>query len=169
MLPFLLSRKCIIINALQWHFEKGYQCYLFPKPPLTHGGLYKRMDNIHYLLLVTLLFWRSWSQPNCSVLISVFWLGFCTYFAPILHKVIFGIWNTFLSYWRVREKLVGIAGFEPATPDTPWQCATRLRYMPTCKQLYKINLKRQQPVGLFEHFVFFVTCLLPLATSFVFK
>lgn len=26
--------------------------------------------------------------------------------------------------------LVGMRGFEPPTPDTPWQCATGLRYIP---------------------------------------
>ena len=29
--------------------------------------------------------------------------------------------------------MVGTAGFEPTTPDTPWQCATKLRYVPTLR------------------------------------
>ena len=29
------------------------------------------------------------------------------------------------------EKMVGAVGFEPATTDTPCQCATSLRYAPT--------------------------------------
>ncbi len=29
------------------------------------------------------------------------------------------------------NKMVGARGFEPPTPDTPCQCATRLRYAPT--------------------------------------
>ena len=29
-----------------------------------------------------------------------------------------------------RDKMVGARGFEPPTPDTPCQCATRLRYAP---------------------------------------
>ena len=29
--------------------------------------------------------------------------------------------------------LVGVTGFEPATPCTPCRCATKLRYTPTCR------------------------------------
>ncbi len=29
--------------------------------------------------------------------------------------------------------LVGMAGFEPTTTCTPSRCATRLRYIPTCR------------------------------------
>ena len=32
-------------------------------------------------------------------------------------------------------KMVGARGFEPPTPDTPCQCATRLRYAPTMRIL----------------------------------
>src|SRR6185437_2534716 len=32
---------------------------------------------------------------------------------------------------RLKEKMVGTAGFEPATPCTPSKCATRLRHVPT--------------------------------------
>ena len=35
-----------------------------------------------------------------------------------------------------REKLVGVAGFEPATPSPPVKCATRLRHTPTKRALY---------------------------------
>src|SRR4030043_2481427 len=42
------------------------------------------------------------------------------------------------------EKMVGARGFEPPTPDTPCQCATRLRYAPKriCNLLetYKIRM-----------------------------
>ena len=31
------------------------------------------------------------------------------------------------------RKMVGARGFEPPTPDTPCQCATRLRYAPIKK------------------------------------
>ena len=31
--------------------------------------------------------------------------------------------------------MVGARGFEPPTPDTPCQCATRLRYAPTMRIL----------------------------------
>ncbi len=44
------------------------------------------------------------------------------------------------DYWsgrpediRRRGKMVGARGFEPPTPDTPCQCATRLRYAPIFK------------------------------------
>src|SRR5215469_2497220 len=33
----------------------------------------------------------------------------------------------------VGRKLVGVAGFEPATPSSRTRCATRLRYTPTCR------------------------------------
>ena len=32
-------------------------------------------------------------------------------------------------------KLVGAAGFEPTTTRTPSECATGLRYAPTCSRL----------------------------------
>ncbi len=32
--------------------------------------------------------------------------------------------------------MVGVAGFELATPCTPCKCATRLRYTPTSFELY---------------------------------
>src|SRR5687768_5700215 len=33
--------------------------------------------------------------------------------------------------WHVSLKMVGVAGFEPATPTSRTWCATRLRYTPT--------------------------------------
>jgi hypothetical protein len=42
------------------------------------------------------------------------------------------------------EKMVGARGFEPPTPDTPCQCATRLRYAPK-------NTKKQWNDGMMEH------------------
>jgi hypothetical protein len=33
------------------------------------------------------------------------------------------------------KKMVGVAGFELATPCTPCKCATRLRYTPTSLKL----------------------------------
>src|SRR5437763_16503479 len=35
---------------------------------------------------------------------------------------------------RVCGKLVGVAGFEPATPSSRTRCATRLRYTPTMRR-----------------------------------
>ena len=35
------------------------------------------------------------------------------------------------------KRLVGVAGFELATPCTPCKCATRLRYTPTDRELYR--------------------------------
>ena len=32
----------------------------------------------------------------------------------------------------LRVKMVGATGFEPATPCTPYRCATKLRYAPMC-------------------------------------
>ena len=37
----------------------------------------------------------------------------------------------------LRERMVGAAGFELATPCTPCKCATRLRYAPTGGELYQ--------------------------------
>ena len=34
------------------------------------------------------------------------------------------------EWCRMLRKMVGARGFEPPTPDTPCQCATRLRYAP---------------------------------------
>ena len=34
----------------------------------------------------------------------------------------------------LKEFLVGVAGFEPATPSSRTRCATRLRYTPTSKR-----------------------------------
>ena len=42
-------------------------------------------------------------------------------------------WTGFTAvlYWYyTARKMVGARGFEPPTPDTPCQCATRLRYAP---------------------------------------
>ena len=39
--------------------------------------------------------------------------------------------NSSKKYNDFNEKVVGARGFEPPTPDTPCQCATRLRYAPT--------------------------------------
>ena len=33
--------------------------------------------------------------------------------------------------------LVGVAGFEPATPSPPVKCATRLRHTPTVRRLFR--------------------------------
>ena len=43
--------------------------------------------------------------------------------------------------WAINDKAdpkvglagIGTAGFEPATPATPLQCATGLRYVPSCE------------------------------------
>ena len=35
-----------------------------------------------------------------------------------------------MGIWHIFDKLVGVAGFELATPCTPCKCATRLRYTP---------------------------------------
>ena len=35
-----------------------------------------------------------------------------------------------------RQTMVGVAGFELATPCTPCKCATRLRYTPTNGEVY---------------------------------
>ena len=37
--------------------------------------------------------------------------------------------------FRAFVKMVGVAGFELATPCTPCKCATRLRYTPTSLKL----------------------------------
>ena len=41
------------------------------------------------------------------------------------------LWGRAYKLLILGEELVGVRGFEPPTPDTPWQCATRLRYTPT--------------------------------------
>jgi hypothetical protein len=45
------------------------------------------------------------------------------------------------------KKMVGARGFEPPTPDTPCQCATRLRYAP-------IKIIKQWSNGILEYCVF---------------
>ena len=37
-----------------------------------------------------------------------------------------------------KEVLVGATGFEPATPATPWQCATGLRHAPSYSLMMRI-------------------------------
>src|SRR6218665_128186 len=48
------------------------------------------------------------------------------------------------------RKMVGVAGFELATPCTPCKCATRLRYTPTRGGVYAGNtsVQRQQRADL---------------------
>jgi hypothetical protein len=42
---------------------------------------------------------------------------------------------------RIKQSLVGTAGFEPATTCTPSKCATRLRYVPAIRaSLLKFGL-----------------------------
>ena len=38
--------------------------------------------------------------------------------------------------------MVGMTGFEPATPCTPCKCATRLRYIPTTKKFIKLSERK---------------------------
>ena len=58
-----------------------------------------------------------------------------------------------LAYLRIRiniknssthcnysENVVGVAGFEPATPSPPVKCATRLRHTPTMRATYAPRL-----------------------------
>ncbi len=40
-----------------------------------------------------------------------------------------------LSYWTVCRKLVGAAGFEPATPWSQARCSTKLSHAPMSQQL----------------------------------
>ena len=48
--------------------------------------------------------------------------------------------NLIIIYWISVEKLVGVAGFEPATPSPPVKCATRLRHTPTMRAIYAPRL-----------------------------
>ena len=43
--------------------------------------------------------------------------------------------HTKLEQVAASLRLVGTAGFEPATPCTPCKCATRLRYAPTQRKV----------------------------------
>ncbi len=43
-----------------------------------------------------------------------------------------------------RKKMVGVAGFEPATPSSRTRCATRLRYTPTVRGSYSVGLLASQ-------------------------
>src|SRR5262245_7341831 len=40
------------------------------------------------------------------------------------------------TFQEIRENLVGVAGFEPATPCSRSRCATRLRYTPSPRLTY---------------------------------
>ncbi len=48
----------------------------------------------------------------------------------------------FMEILETEKKMVGARGFEPPTPDTPCQCATRLRYAPTSRNLRSKVKKR---------------------------
>ena len=49
---------------------------------------------------------------------------------------------------KISKKLVGARGFEPPTPDTPCQCATRLRYAPIVPiSNYQIPIPKQIPIS----------------------
>ena len=50
-----------------------------------------------------------------------------------------------------RNKMVGVAGFEPTTPTPPVWCATRLRYTPT-KRLYMSSSQMQTQKGVVSAF-----------------
>jgi hypothetical protein len=47
------------------------------------------------------------------------------------------------------RKMVGARGFEPPTPDTPCQCATRLRYAPINHEFNIFNFLRKVQSRLF--------------------
>jgi hypothetical protein len=49
------------------------------------------------------------------------------------------------NHARASESLVGVAGFEPATPSSRTRCATRLRYTPTMgRHMYTVGTKAVQ-------------------------
>ncbi len=49
--------------------------------------------------------------------------------------------------WSFEADPIGTAGFEPATPATPLQCATGLRYVPDISRsvIVSLPLRRRNP------------------------
>ena len=67
-----------------------------------------------------------------------------------LRSLKYRVINNWKGVWG-REKMVGIAGFEPATPDTPWQCATKLRHIPTSIAIVRVFIKKSISFCLFGY------------------
>src|SRR5438445_6272402 len=49
---------------------------------------------------------------------------------------------------KAPERMVGVAGFEPATPASRTQCSTGLSHTPTWNAAYSLGCRRPQAAGL---------------------